>query len=79
MERVPGCGAGQIPWMEKVPRAFFRGSTTNYILRNDTNWRASPRLRLHRQAEALTPGPLSSCFVQGCCRPGLGKGGPCAA
>lgn len=41
----------QVPWSKKVPKAVFRGASTNYDL-YDYNWRASPRFRLHRLSDS---------------------------
>eukprot|EP00270_Netrium_digitus_P015793 TRINITY_DN5588_c0_g1_i1.p1 TRINITY_DN5588_c0_g1~~TRINITY_DN5588_c0_g1_i1.p1 ORF type:complete len:521 (-),score=96.89 TRINITY_DN5588_c0_g1_i1:94-1656(-) len=42
----------QVPWERKEARAVFRGSTTNFELK-DGNWGSNPRLRLHRMSEAF--------------------------
>ncbi|CAI5468725.1 unnamed protein product [Closterium sp. Yama58-4] len=42
----------KVPWEEKQGRAVFRGGMTNYHIAMPMHWRASPRFRVHRMADA---------------------------
>ncbi|CAI5932660.1 unnamed protein product [Closterium sp. NIES-65] len=41
-----------VPWEQKQGRAVFRGGMTNYHIAMPMHWRASPRFRVHRMADA---------------------------
>ncbi|CAI5978503.1 unnamed protein product [Closterium sp. NIES-64] len=40
-----------VPWEQKQGRAVFRGGMTNFFVQYDTQWRSSPRFRVHRMSE----------------------------
>ncbi|CAI5967269.1 unnamed protein product [Closterium sp. NIES-64] len=42
----------KVPWEQKQGRAVFRGGMTNYHIAMPMHWRASPRFRVHRMADA---------------------------
>lgn len=50
----------QIPWKKRKSHAVFRGATTNYDIHNDSNWRANPRIRLHKSGPLPLSPPLLS-------------------
>ncbi|CAI6000984.1 unnamed protein product [Closterium sp. NIES-64] len=56
-------GEDAVPWEQKQSRAVFRGGMTNFHVSYDTQWRASPRFRVHRMSQ-LRPDILDAKVVE---------------